>query len=163
MSHAPSDTHLNVQVRHTPGGVVGFEAVPDHRIKVHAGAPVNGACRLHKFSYTRGDIDILPAGTSDVWQEETASTSLVVRMPPSLLRRTAEEMELPADRASLVERHQLRDAHIEHILWALDAERRAGFPNGTLYTDSLGIALAAHLLGGQPRRCRGSPGRSCAA
>lgn len=148
MSHASSDTHLNVHVRHTPGGVVGFEAVPDHRIKVHAGAPVNGACRLHKFRYTRGDIDILPAGTSDVWHEETASTSLVVRMPPSLLRRTAEEMELPADRASLIERHQLRDAHIEHILWALDAERRAGFPNGTLYTDSLGIALAAHLLGG---------------
>jgi len=144
----PSDIHLNVHVRHTPGGVVGFEAVPDHRIKVHAGAPVNGACKLHKFRYTRGDIDILPAGSSDVWHEEAASTSLVVHMPPSLLRRTAEEMGLPADRASLAERHQLRDAHIEHIAWALDAERRAGFPNGTLYADSLGTALAAHLLGG---------------
>jgi AraC family transcriptional regulator len=37
----------------------------------------------------------------------------------------------------------------EHIAWALDAERRAGFPNGTLYTDSLGTALAVRLVAGQ--------------
>jgi AraC family transcriptional regulator len=70
-------------------------------------------------------------------------------MAPSLLHRTADEMGLPAERARLGERHQFRDAQIEHIALALDAERRAGFPNGTLYTDSLGTALAVHLIAGQ--------------
>ena len=146
---APAPTGLRVDMRQTPAGVVGYDASPDHRIKLHAGAPVPGACRLHKFLYTRGDLDILPAGATDVWHEEAPSTSIVVRMAPSLLHRTADEMGLPAERARLGERHQFRDAQIEHIALALDAERRAGFPNGTLYTDSLGTALAVHLIAGQ--------------
>jgi AraC family transcriptional regulator len=44
-------------------------------------------------------------------------------------------------------RHQFRDPQIEHIAWALDADRRAAHGNGTLYTESLGLALAVHLLG----------------
>jgi len=58
-------------------------------------------------------------------------------------------MGLPPERAVLDQRHQFRDARIEHVAWALDAERRAGFPNGRLYTDSLGTALAVQLLAGQ--------------
>lgn len=146
---APASTGLRVDMRQTPGGVVGYEALPDHRIKLHAGAPVAGACQFHRFLYTRGDLDIVPAGVTDVWHEEAPSTSIVVRMAPTLLQRTAQEMGLPAERARLDERHQFRDAQIEHIAWALDAERRAGFPNGTLYTDSLGTALAVRLVAGQ--------------
>ena len=40
----------------------------------------------------------------------------------------------------------LRDSRIEHIAWALEAEQQAGFPSGRLYVDSLGVALAVHLL-----------------
>ena len=145
----PAPSGLRVDMRQTPGGVVGYEPLPDHRIKLHAGAPVPGACQLHRFLYTRGDLDIVPAGVSDIWQEEAPSTSIVVRMAPSLLQRAADEMGLPAERARLDQRHQFRDARIEHIALALDAERRAGFPNGRLYTDSLGTALAVHLIAGQ--------------
>jgi hypothetical protein len=35
---------------------------------------------------------------------------------------------------------------IEHIGWALKAEIEAGSPNGGLFLDSLGAALASHLL-----------------
>lgn len=149
MSDTDLDTSLRVDLRETPGGIVGYDALPDHRIKLHIGGPVAGACRLHNFLYTRGDLDILPAGITDVWHEEAPSTSVVVRMPPVLLKRTAEEMGLPPERAVLDQRHQFRDARIEHVAWALDAERRAGFPNGRLYTDSLGTALAVQLLAGQ--------------
>ena len=86
--------------------------------------------------------------------EEAATGSSLGPMalyPDPLLRRTADEMGLPAECATLAQRHQFRDAHIEHIAWALDAERRAGFANGTLYADSLGTALAVHLLSGQRR------------
>jgi AraC family transcriptional regulator len=106
--------------------------------------------------YTRGDLTLLPAGFSGAWVEEEPATSVVVELPHAFLRRAAEDLGRDADRMGLEPRHQFRDSRIEHVAWALDAERRAGNPNGRLYTDSLGLALAVHLLGhytvpGEPR------------
>ncbi|WP_163990967.1 AraC family transcriptional regulator [Pyxidicoccus caerfyrddinensis] len=151
---------LRVDLRTTPPGTVSFEALPDHRLKVHAGAPVRGACRTQRFVYTRGDIDIFPAGQSDVWEEETANTSLVVRLAPALLRRAAEDMGLNPDHAGLEPRHHFRDSRIEHIAWALESEREEGHPGGLLYTESLGLALAFHLLGRYPAPLAGVRGLS---
>ena len=138
---------LRVDLQTTPAGVVQLEALTDHRLKIHAGAPVRGECRLQRFHLTRGDIDIFPAGVSDVWHEEDPNTSLVVRLSPSLLRRAAEDLGADSDSAGLEQRHQFRDPQIEHIAWALDAERAAGYPGGLLYAETLGSALAIHLLG----------------
>jgi len=141
---------LRVDLRVISPGVVELEALPDHRLMIHAGAPVRGACRFHHFTYTRGDVDILPAGLSDVWEPAGTSASLILQLSPSLLRRAAEDMGLDPDRAGLEPRHQFRDPQIEHIAWALDAERKAGYPGGLLYTESLGMGLAVHLLGPLP-------------
>jgi AraC family transcriptional regulator len=137
---------LRVDLRTTLPGVLKLEALPEHRVKIHAGAPVRGACGRQSFLYRRGDVDILPAGLSDVWQEEDPGTSLVLQFPASLLERAAREVGIEVSRASLQPRCQLRDPQIEHIAWALEAERAAGFPGGRLYAESLGTALAVHLL-----------------
>ena len=60
-------------------------------------------------------------------------------------------MGLDADGASVEARHQVRDARIEHVAWALEAEHRAAYPNGRLYADSLGLGLAFHMLGSYAR------------
>lgn len=138
---------MRVDVLTTPGGVIALEAMDDHRLRIHAGSPVRGSCGVHRFLYTRGDIDVLPAGFADVWEEDDANTSLLLHLPASLLRRAAMDMGRDPDTAGLDLRHQLRDPQIEHIAWALDAERMAGNPNGLLYAESLGLALAVHLLG----------------
>ncbi len=138
---------LHVALHTTAAGTVELKAHGDHRLKIHAGAPVQGSCSAHRFVYTRGDVDIIPAGAADVWQEEGASTSLLLQLSPVLLQRAAQELGLPVERAGLEPRHQFRDPRIEHIAWALEAERRAGAPSGRLYTESLGLALAVHLLG----------------
>jgi AraC family transcriptional regulator len=138
---------LRVDLRTTLPGRVELEALPDHRLKIIAGAPVRGFCRSERFLYRRGDIDVLPAGLSDVWEENDPSTSLYVQLSPALLRHAADDMGLDPDRSGLEPRHQLRDPQIEHIAWALDAERGVGYPSGRLYTESLGLALAVHLLG----------------
>jgi AraC family transcriptional regulator len=149
---------LLVEVQTTPGGVIEWSALPDHRVRIHAGGPVRGACRLERFLCTRGDIDILPAGLSDVWHEEDSNTSLILQLSPSLLRRVAEDLGADPDGAGLEPKHQIRDVQIEHIAWALEAERAAGYPNGILYTEMLGSALAMHLLGRYPARLRPSRG-----
>lgn len=137
---------LRTDVMTTPSGPVELAAQPDHRVKIHVGAPVRGMCK-HPFVYTQGDIDLIPAGWSDAWEEQDAGTSLILQISPALLRRTAEEMGLDPDRGEVQARHQFKDRQIEHIAWALEAEHSAGHPNGSLYTESLGTALAVHLLG----------------
>jgi AraC family transcriptional regulator len=126
-------------------GPVELAPLPDHRLSLYTGAPARlcHACR----AYEPGDIDIMPAGFSATWVEEAASVSLVIDVPTSLVQDTAEQLGLDPDRASLAQRQQVRDPQIEYIGWALETERRAGHPNGQLYVESLGTALAVHLLG----------------
>jgi AraC family transcriptional regulator len=150
LSPAPAGLALTVDLLATPGGVVELAASDLHRVKIHAGDPVTGTCGQSRFVYRRGDVDILPAGTSDAWEEDQPSTSLMVELSALLVRRAADELGLPAGRGGVEPRHQIRDPQIEHIGWALDAERRAGHPGGRLLAESLGLALAFHLLGRYP-------------
>lgn len=151
---------LRVNLLTTLPGELKLESLPDHRVKVHVGEPVRGACQHGHFLYTRGDIDIFPAGLSDAWREEDPGTALLLQFSPSLLRHAAEDMGLDAARAGLELRCQLRDPQIEHMAWALDAERRAGYPGGLLYAESMGMALAVRLLRGHAAVARPSFGLS---
>jgi AraC family transcriptional regulator len=142
----PLHLGLRVELSTTSPGQLELPALAEHRLKIHAGPPVRGACSVHRFLYTRGDIDIQPAGYSDAWQEFQPNTSLIVHLSRGLLRRAAEDLALDPDRAVLEPQHQFRDPQIEHIAWALEADRRSAQRNGDLYTESLGLALAVHLL-----------------
>lgn len=142
-----SRSGLRVDLRRYARGPVEMPAHSEHQLMIHAGAPVRGVCaKAQGYTYTRGDIDIVPAGVADHCLHDDSSTSLVVQMSTTLLRRAAEDLGLDPDRAGLEQQHQLRDPQIEHIAWALDAERKSAHPAGALYADSLGLALALHLL-----------------
>jgi AraC family transcriptional regulator len=153
----PSGYPLTVDLLATRGGIVELAASDLHRVKIHAGEPVTGACGASRFVYRRGDVDILPAGAGDAWEEDQPSTSLMVHLSTLLVRRAADELGLPPGAGGVEPRHQIRDPQIEHIGWALDAERRAGHPGGRLLAESLGLALAFHLLGRYPAARRVPP------
>ncbi|MEZ0471076.1 helix-turn-helix domain-containing protein [Luteimonas salinilitoris] len=148
ISTAPTPPVAGLRVERfiTRPGTVALEAVAEHRIKVHTGAPVTGSCGADRFRYAHGDVDLLPAGSADAWEEDRSSTSVLLHFPPALLQRSAEDIGLDGAHAGLAARHQFRDPQIGHIAWALDADRRAGRPGGTLYAESLALALTAHLL-----------------
>lgn len=151
MPHEPSLTPSarlapTVSVFRAPAGPVHFPEASEYRVRVHASLPVAGACGVQRFTYQRGDVDLVPPGMVDTWFGERESESLVITLPRTLLQRAADEMGRA--RADLAPRCLVRDPRIEHIAWALDAERDAGGPNGLLYAEALGLALAFHLLGG---------------
>jgi AraC family transcriptional regulator len=139
---------LEIELRATQAGLLRHASQTDHHINVHAGAPVRVSCHgsTVRSVRVRGEINLMPAGTSDEWFEDDPSDSVELRVPASLVRQAAEEMGLDPDRAGIEPRFHFRDAQIEHIAWALEAESRAAFPSGQLYRDSLGLALAVHLL-----------------
>ncbi|QRK13655.1 helix-turn-helix transcriptional regulator [Archangium violaceum] len=139
---------LGIELRATPVGESRHLLPSDHYINVHAGAPVRTSCHSNRVRSirTRGDICLIPAGMPDAWVDDDASSSVELRLPAALLRRVAEDMGLDPDRTGIEPRYHFREAQIEHLAWALEAEFRAGFPNGLLYSESLGLALAAHLL-----------------
>jgi AraC family transcriptional regulator len=122
----------------------------NHSVSMHVGAPalITSRCdgaMLHRYQVP-GDIKIVPAGFSRVWEAAGPTTKLSVNVSPALVRTAAEEMGVSPDRVSIQPQLHLRDPQIEHIGWALKAELEADEPLGRLYADSLGLALAAHLL-----------------
>jgi AraC family transcriptional regulator len=135
----------------------------NHSVSMHVGTPVLVTSRcdgavLHRFQIP-GDIKIVPAGFSRIWEAAGPTTKLSLNVNPALMRSAAEAMGVGSDCVSLQPQLQLRDPHIEHIAWALKAELETTEPLGRLYADSLGLALAAHLLrryaATHPRRVSG--------
>jgi AraC family transcriptional regulator len=141
---------LSVERLALPAGVVELRPMADHLLSIHAGPPVRVACRADGRSFEglqrRGDIDILPAGLTGRWEDETPATVLLLRLAPAVLRRAAEAMAIDPARAALAPEFRARDGAIEHLAWALQAEQEAGSPGGDLYRESLGLALSARLL-----------------
>ena len=96
-----------------------------------------------------------------VWETQGTVTSLFFRVPAALLEKVAGEADSGTAGAEIGARFLTRDPQIEHIGWALKAEIEAGSPNGGLFLDSLGTALASHLLvrygpgSAQPRLVKG--------
>lgn len=137
-----------VELVHTGSGEVRLAASAAHRLRLHVGRPVTGSCSQGQpFHYTRGDLDLLPAGYDDVCVQQNPTTSLMIELSPFLLHSAAEDLGLSPARAQLELRHQLRDKQLELIALALEADSAAGHEGGRLYSESLGLALSARLLG----------------
>ena len=159
------DRQMRGHIRQTSAerGWHGFEAylydatdgysevfVVDHSISMHVGVPVLVTSRcdgaeVHRLQVP-GDIKIIPAGYSRVWEIAAPTTKFVIDLAPWFVREVAQEMEIPSDRATLAPHSHLKDPRLEHIAWALLQELESGDACGRVYAESLGWALTAHLL-----------------
>lgn len=145
---APPRFEPRTVLRTIQPGTVRFESSVDHCLSMHAGAAARVSCRQASTRYvvTRGEISLVPVGTYDECIQDDPSSAVDVHLPVALIRLAAEEIGLAPDRAALEPQFCFRDPQIEHIAWALEAERRAGHASALLYRESLGLALAVHLL-----------------
>jgi len=157
-SHSPvarsrdSQPQLGVELRKTTVGAHRYASSTDHTVTLLTGTPVRISCRPSgaRCVRGRGEIDLFPAGVTQEWFEDDASDLIAIRLSASLVRLAAQEMGLDADRAELAPRCQVRDARIEHIAGALVSDDGEGSPSGLVYRESLGLALAVHLLSRYP-------------
>jgi AraC family transcriptional regulator len=121
-----------------------------HNVSMQIGRPLLVTSRCNGETLRRlqvpGDVKIVPPGISRVWETESATTKLSMYLSQSLIRTTADEMGINPDRVAIAPQLHVRDPRIEHIGWAVKAELESHEPLGRLYGESLGVALATHLL-----------------
>ena len=133
-----------------PAGVLESPTRPYPILIVHYGVPVEIDCerggQTHRGISVHGDIDIVPAGMRSYWHLYKRDCALVVRLSPDLLVDAAANLGIAASDAILLNRFQVRDPKLEHLAWALKADMDAGFGSGSLYTESIGVAIACQLL-----------------
>jgi AraC family transcriptional regulator len=123
-----------------------------HNVSMQIGRPVLVTSRCNGETVRRlqvpGDVKIVPPGVPRVWETESATIKLSMYVSPALMLSTAEAMGIDPDRVAIAPQLHVRDPRIEHIGWAVKAELEAAEPLGRLYGDSLGVALASHLVRG---------------
>ena len=143
-------TGFEATIYDTSGGLSQVPCMKELTLGMQVGPPIRTTCRREGAVSRRlqipGDIDLIPLGFSGAWEDEGPTSFLCIRLSPSLVQMAAEGMDVNPDRLSMPPQLQFRDPQIEHIGWAIKAELEAGDPSGRLYADSLGLALAAHLL-----------------
>jgi AraC family transcriptional regulator len=159
-----ADRKMSFRVRRSSAarGWHGFEAylyeasdgrsdtfVVDHSVSMHVGQPVLVTSRcdgaeVHRLQVP-GDLKVIPAGYSRVWEIAAPTSKFVVDITPAFVREVAETMEL-GDRAALAPQLHLNDKRIEHVGWALLRELESDEPFGRVYAESLVWALTAQLL-----------------
>lgn len=127
-----------------------FEVFTHHSLSMHTGQPVlvTSACdglQIHRLQVP-GDLKVVPAGYSRVWEIAAPTSKLVIDFSPWFVREIADEMGISGDRAIVAPQLHLSDKRIEYIGWALLEELESRDPQGRLYAESLGSALAVHLL-----------------
>lgn len=90
-----------------------------------------------------GHVSVLAAGAARRMRYGPQQL-FVIALSPALLRRAAGGDGRRG--TELAEQRCIADPRAEHIARALLSEAEAGAPSGALYAESLGMALAAHLL-----------------
>ena len=141
---------IAAQIYDMPRGYAEMPPKSHHRVRMHLGAPISSTCRcdglIQRRHMTPGDLDVVPLAHSASWEENGSATMLGICLMPSLIEAAADSMNLNPDNVSVAAQLQHRDPRISHIGWALQAELLKPDPNGRLYAESLGVALATLLL-----------------
>src|SRR5258708_26456951 len=141
---------LHIMLLTDAPGVVEVQAFTNTAVSIHVGPSAHVACRRggrsHRGTAIHGDIDIIPTGTPSVWELKQTDVALILSMTPSLMQRVAEDAGVDPQQLEMRNRFQIRDPQIEHIGWALKAEKENGYPWRRFYRESLATALAARLV-----------------
>jgi AraC family transcriptional regulator len=149
-SKGRSWTGFECAIYDTSRGLVEVPMALSYTVSMHVGAPVFMSTRsdgsVRKRFQTAGDINVLPFGSSAAWEHDRATTILSMNLSPVFMRSVAESMALNLDQLRIEPELQLKDPRLQHLGWAVKAELEAIDPCGPQYAESLGTALAVHLL-----------------
>jgi AraC family transcriptional regulator len=119
-------------------------------VSMHLSEPLAAACRCDDAHSERvrirGDLQVVPIGSDAAWEHEESAAEIAVFLDAALVHAAADGLGLDPERAAIAPSLYFRDPRIEHLCWALKHEVESDDPLGRPYAESLGMALATHLL-----------------
>ncbi len=121
-----------------------------HSITIVLGQPFKIDWRLagerrQTTQMRRGDVCITPAGIPTQARWHKSAKFLLLSISPTLIQRAAYE-SIDADTVEILPQRAVCDHQLIHISSALKAELETGCKSGSLYGESLGLAVAIHLI-----------------
>jgi AraC family transcriptional regulator len=127
-----------------------FDFLPlNHVLLLHLSSPAPIKLEADGRSDTRlrmpGDISIIPAETTCRVRSRVSHEVLVVTVSQEVMVRSGFELRQAGPFQPLL-RTYVRDAQLEYVCRALQAEAQCNYASGPLYGDSLASALGVHLL-----------------
>jgi len=121
-----------------------------YRLSINTGAAVWATCcrpgRPRRYLRTPGGINFAPPGATVGWVMDSPVSLLKLSVPRTLIRTAAQDLDLDARTLDFATAIQVREAQIEWLARALQAEDAAGNPHGLLFRESLGLALSIVLV-----------------
>ncbi len=146
-----------VSLAHVPAGFCQSRREETYRLSVNVGTAAWGICREpgggQRYRRMPGSINFAPAGSAIAWELESPMDLLKLSLPRSLIKAAARDLEIDLKALDFESAIQAREAQVEWLARALRLEAAAGYPNGLLFSESLGLALSivtvrrfAHIL-----------------
>jgi AraC family transcriptional regulator len=137
-----------VEQFYSPAGEITCPPSTSHLISVPQGAPTPVEHVHDKRAVTnmwgRGSVQIIPAGTENVWRHDDSVQLIHLHLTPEWLQQVAAEDG--QQHVEFLSHFQLQDHRIASISSALLTEVLEGGATGRLYVEGLATALAAHLI-----------------
>ncbi len=121
-----------------------------HTITIQLGQPLEMEWRLagshlQSTQMNQGALSITPGEIPIQTRWHSTADFLLLKISPTLIERAASE-SIDTNSIEIIPIWGIRDPQILHIGLALKAEIEAGCLSGYLYGESLGFALAVHLI-----------------
>jgi AraC family transcriptional regulator len=131
-------------------GEIGVEPLKGHVVNLHLSGPIRMVTRLDgeswEGSYTRGNVEIFPAGRRIEQVLGEASEDVNVLLEAEFVRRVAADVGADPDRLEILNRFEARDPQIERTMLSFLTELESDGLGSGLYAEALATALAVHLL-----------------
>jgi AraC family transcriptional regulator len=151
LAQARTASGIAFQVRKDPRGTLNAPEFDNVLVSIHLGTPAHISCRRAGKQFrgraVHGDIDIIPARTSSLWQmHDENDSALLLSFPTSFLQTVANDAGVDEKRFEILNRFQVRDSTLENLSWAIKCEMEMGCPSGRLYLDGLALSFASRLV-----------------
>ena len=140
---------LRVEKHHQPGNETSECCLPTYLLSIHLGRPIQleltAEGRRSSDSLIEGDIMISPPYLHRKLAWDVDAEFLLLCLEPKLFIAAAPE-SINTDRIQVTPQRKTRDPLIQHIGLALKTEMEIDGLSSRLYAESMGSALAVHLL-----------------
>lgn len=140
---------LYIEKGENDGFIPNDVTLTQHYFAMHVGPPLEwewkDGSQFKTHCYRAGDLWVNPAGIPFSHRISGYNQFVLLTLDPAKLAELVPDRLLLQHQA-FQRRHQAQDRHLQSMIQTLLVEAELGGPNGRLFADTLGTAIATHFV-----------------